>query len=267
MFLSYYGLDKNLFQKGIKPEYTFESTNYKNMISRLNYLKEINGIGVFIGEPGCGKTLTLRSFVNKLSKELYKIVYISASKLSVFELLDILCKSFGINVGNCYRNEIEEKIQMSIKKIKQENNMDTIIIIDNVENLKKEVIQELKFLYDFDMDSVDYVSLIIVGNSDIIYELQKSKCETFSQRIVVKYQLEKLNRTETEEYIKSRLLLSGQSKEIFSKSAINSLFQLSKGNIRVLNNLIINALIIGYQLKKDIINEEIIMMSKQENDF
>ena len=53
MFSSYYGLSYNPFDKQqIQEKDHFVSHDYNEMINRLNYLKEIRGIGVFTARPG-----------------------------------------------------------------------------------------------------------------------------------------------------------------------------------------------------------------------
>lgn len=265
-YLSYYGLDKNIFQKEISVKEAYESESYKNMMGRLEYVKEINGIGLFTGSSGVGKTYITRCFVSSLNEETNKIVYLSASasKLTTFEFLNILCKELGLEAGNCYKNEVEKKIQEKIKKENKENHKKIVLIIDDADNLSSEIVSQLKFLYDFEMDSVDYVSIFLIGNEKIKAELKRSKNESLRQRIIIKYNIEKLSRIEVKEYVKTRLILSGQSVDIFNENAINALYQISSGNIRKLNNLIVTSLMIGYQNKVKIINEEIIKIAKEE---
>ena len=263
MFLSYYGLDRDLFKKEISEKEAYKSSNYKEMMSRLEYIKEIKGIGLFVGEHGIGKTYTLRCFKEKTNKELYKIIYISVGNLTVFEFLNVISKELGLDTGNCYRNEMESNIQSEIKRMIS-NHKDIILILDNAQNLSREMIQSLKFLYDFDMDSVDYVSIVICGSSEIEDELKKKRYEHIKQRIILKYHLKPLTREETKEYIKTRLKLSGQDKMIYTEAALNALYNISKGNIRILNNIIKTTLIVGYQQKKEMIDEEIVRMAKEE---
>lgn len=267
MFLSYYGLDKNLFQKMIDEKEVYESEDYKNTISRLEYLKEIKGIGIITGVTGIGKTYSIRCFKEKINEDLYKIIYISATQLTVFEFLNSLCKGLGLDVGNCYRNDVENKIQEEVKKLKKEKHQETIIVIDNAENLDSKVIMELKNLYEFDMDSVDYISIILVGTMELKTELRKSKYESFHQRIIVQYNMSGLTRNEVKEYIISRLKLSGQEKMIFTDNAVNALYNVSSGNIRKLNNMIITSMMIGYQRKLKEIDEEVVRLAKEESEL
>jgi len=60
-FLDYYALSFNPFDKQcIKEKDGFMSSDFKQMTSRLEYLKNVRGIGVFTSRPGMGKTFALR---------------------------------------------------------------------------------------------------------------------------------------------------------------------------------------------------------------
>ena len=66
---SFYGLAFNPFDKQcLKVTDSFESTDHKEMMSRLNYLTETKGIGAFTASPGMGKSYTLRCFEILLTK-------------------------------------------------------------------------------------------------------------------------------------------------------------------------------------------------------
>lgn len=263
--ISYYGLSKNLFQNEIECEEIFESTEIKEGLSRLNYLKKVKGIGLIIGVPGVGKTTLIRLFESKLNKELYNMIYINLITNNKFEFLNIICKNLGINVGDCYITSIKRKIQDEIIKQKDIYGKDTIVIIDNAQRLTQELMQELYFLYEFEMGGKDYTSLILCGDENLKYELSKGVNENLSQRIICKYELRPLNKEEVKEYIKTRLELSNQSNEIFNKNALNGLASASHGIIRKLNSLINISMIIGTQEKQTIIDEEIVRLAVEEN--
>lgn len=266
-YLSYYGLEDNLFNKSVNSSTSYKSKDYQNVISRLNYLKEIKGIGLFIGSPGLGKTYTLRCFVDSLNEDLYKIIYISSANLSKFEFFGNIAKQLNIDVGACYKDELYENIQKEIKRLVQEKRNEVVIIVDDGQNLNPKILNDLKVLFDFQMDSKDYTTIILCGHEELRKELSKITYETIQQRVVVNYKYRGLEREEVKEYIKTRLELSKQKNNIFNENALNALYNASKGNPRRLNSLVINCLIIGYQNKKPIIDEEIVMMAKNEIDF
>lgn len=265
---SYYGLSKNLFQKEINCEDIYESSSVKEGISRLKYLKEIKGIGLILGMTGIGKTTLIRLFISGLNKELYNIIYITLNtSTKEFDFLNIICKELRIDIGDCYLTSIKRKIQKEIIKQSKVLNKETIIVIDNAQKLSKEILNNLSFLYEFEMDDKDYTSIILCGEECLKDELKKSIYENLKQRIAFKYELETLSKKEVYEYITTRLEKSNQTNKIFTESAINSLANASCGVIRKLNKLINLSLLIGYQMKKTIIDEEIVRIAVDESNL
>ncbi len=73
MFHSYYGLSFNPFDKELSLEKDrFHFRDMEEMLSRLDYLKDTRGIGVFTAKPSMGKSFALRCFANGLNPNLYR---------------------------------------------------------------------------------------------------------------------------------------------------------------------------------------------------
>lgn len=84
MYTDFYGLGFNPFDKQmVKEKDAFESEDFREMTARLEYLKEIRGIGVFTASPGMGKTFALRCFAKGLNPNLYQCAYLCLSTVSV----------------------------------------------------------------------------------------------------------------------------------------------------------------------------------------
>lgn len=68
----FYGLSMNPFAKdAIREEDCFESTDIRMTLNRMNYLKDVRGIGVFTASSGMGKSFCLRCFSHSLNKSLF----------------------------------------------------------------------------------------------------------------------------------------------------------------------------------------------------
>ena len=263
--LSYYGLNKNLFKKDIEVKDLYKSESYKEGIERLEYIKEVKGIGLITGVTGVGKTTLIRGYINTLNKEKYNIIYISLTNSKKFEFLSIICNELRLSLGECYISNIKRKIQEEIINQKKNYGKETIIIIDNAEKLNKEILKDFDFLYEFEYDSEDYTSIILCGGEEIKEELKKSIYESLKQRLIFIYKLDGLTKEESKEYIETRLKISGQTKMIYEKNAVYALHNASHGIIRKLNTLINLSMIIGYQSKKEVIDEEIIRIAVEES--
>lgn len=268
MYTSFYGMSYNPFTKEETYKYPMESVDYKETINRLKYIKDIKGIGVFYGDNGLGKTYTIRSFINSLNKDLYKIIYINPTMhMSVFDFLNIIAKELYLDTGACYKTELISNIQKEIIRIVKQDKMNVIVIIDDAHLLSRDILLNLKLLYDFEMNSKDYVSLILVGQEELKIELTKTVHTSLNQRINANYKFCGLDRDEVREYVKSRLEIANANKDIFEIDALNSLYSCSKSSLRRLNTLITNCLIIGSQNNKPTIDSEIVMLAKGEMDL
>ena len=92
MFNPLYSLTFNPFDKEqVKEADAFISHDYREMLSRLDYLKNTRGIGVFTSSPGKGKSFCLRCFAKKLNPSLHHMEYIPLSTVTVAEFYKELC--------------------------------------------------------------------------------------------------------------------------------------------------------------------------------
>lgn len=258
----------NPFSKEMDTHHPYESRDFKELIYRFTYLTEIKGIGVFTGSPGLGKTFALRSFSEKLNPDLYKIIYISAVKnMTSFDFFKEIGDAFRIDTGSCYKTDLYHTIQKEIRLLVEQEKRMPILIIDDAHNLSREIFLNLKVLYEFDMDSKDYITLFLVGKPELKTELSKNVYDYLKQRVLVNYTLEGLTREEVKEYIETRLQLANAHHELFSEDALNALYSCSKSSLRKLNTLLVNCLLLGYQNQKQRIDSEIVMIAKGEMDF
>ena len=185
MFLSFYGMEFNPFDKDIDTKCAFETEDLKIMNNRLEYLKEHPGIALFTGNPGMGKTFGIRNFMSSLNSNLFKSVYISLSSVTVLEFYKELAYALGIEPA--YRKvDIFKQIQEAIlnfvnKKIK------VIICVDEAQYLKTDILNDLKMLLNFEMDSKNYVTLILTGQQILNSLLNRNVHEALRQRITVSY--------------------------------------------------------------------------------
>ena len=268
MYTSYYGMSCNPFLKEVNTKNKFESNDYLQLITRFNYLKEIKGLGVFTGPPGYGKTFTIRSFIDSLNNDLYKVIYLSiADKFTLFDFFKEIGKALNIDTGACYRTDLYNNIQKEIIKLVEIYKVQPVIIIDDAHNLSREILKNLKLLFDFSMDSKDYTIIIMVGHPELKTELSKNIYDSLHQRIIVNYKMNGLDREEVKQYVATRLEIANVNNDIFQDDALNALYSCSKASPRRLNTLILNCLMLGYQYKLDKINSEIVMEAKGEMEL
>lgn len=264
-YTSRYGLEFNPFIKNSK-DILVETTDYKEIVFRLNYLLQTKGFGVITGGPGRGKTTIIRHWVESLNKSAYKVVYISMSTLTVVEFYRQLAESLGLEPY--YKKADNFKaIQNVIERYVSEKRMTLIIILDEANYLRNGILNDLKMLFNFDMDSQDKAVVLLSGLPQLNNTLNLNVHEPFKQRIVMNYHIESLNKEESRKYIKSKLAGAGCHQQVFEDNAIESIINASNGVPRMINQLCNKSLLVGNNKNVNIIDTDTVMMAFDDNEL
>ena len=90
MIKSFFKLKRDPFTKDISSQNVFHSNVFNELSSRLDYMKKNRGLLLVTGEPGVGKTVAIRSFVENLNPNLYFSSYFPLATVSPIEFTDSL---------------------------------------------------------------------------------------------------------------------------------------------------------------------------------
>ena len=263
MYESYFGMKLNPFKKDIDRKNTYEFNDFKEVQNRLKYLLNNKGIGLITGTSGKGKTYGVKYFVKNLNPNLYKIVYLSLSTVTVLEFYRSFCIGLGIEPP-FKKIDMFNQIQERLKTLVKDRRITPIIICDEAQYLKTGILNDLKMLLNFDMDSKDYAVLILVGQPMLNDVLSRNVHEALHQRIIVNYMYMGIEFEEVKKYIIDRCNLAEISNEIFDENAIKALASNCNGSTRYLNNLIDKSLMICCNQKAQNVTNEIVMLAAND---
>ena len=263
MYLSYYGLEFNPFDKDIETKYAYETADFKILKNRLEFVKDNKTMALITGNPGMGKTFAIRNFLNELNGNLYKIIYICMSTVTTYEFYKQLCYELGIEPP--YKKiDMFREIQERILNLSKDKRINIIIVLDEAQYLKTGILNDLKILLNFDMDSKNYVSLILVGQPVLNSILRRNIYDALNQRITVSYNMIGITKQELKDYIDSRIKLAHGNNGIFNEQAVEAIYNACNGSIRVANNIITKSLIIGKSKQSQIIDSDLIIEAVNE---
>ena len=263
MYKLFYGLTKDPFTKEIDPSEAFRYNDFVQASSRLEFLKNTRGFGVITGEPGSGKTFLLHCFLSSLNPSLYKPIYIPISTVTVNDFYAALCEGLGISPAQ-KKIRMFTQIQDVIATYYNSKHITPVIVIDEAQFLKNAILDDLRIIFNFGMDSRDYAVVILCGQTQFVNQLSRQPLEAVRQRIVVNYTMKGLTKTESVDFINHRLKLSGRTEPLFAEDALELLYSSSNGCLRSLSSLARMSLICGSNLKVQTINSEIIYQSQTE---
>ena len=259
MYNDYYSLSFNPFDKQQLPEKDcFRSQDFNEMTSRLNYLRDTRGIGLFTASPGMGKSYALRCFAKSLNPNLYHMEYICLSTISVAEFYKQICSILGVN-DRGGKTGMFKAIQEQIYYLYHEKRQPLLLAIDEAQYLSHGILNDIKMLMNYGYDSVNCFTLILCGESHLNAVLRKPIHEALRQRITVHYNYQGLSDEESTDYIIHKLNCAGSSKAIISEAALSAVAGHTHGNPRLIDNLMTDALAIGKQQGKICIDTDVIL--------
>ena len=259
---TYYGMDMNPFRKDISIHKLYESNDYRQMTNRLDFLIRCKGIGLFIGNPGTGKTTCIRSLLDGLNTSRYKVVYICLTTITPLEFYRTLNDELGLEESH-KKNILFRQIQSELERLSKEH-MEVVIVIDEAQFLSEMVLKEFIMLFNFHYDSADYCTVILTGQMEFIRKMRLRSLEPFKQRTNINYTMTGFIEDEIGGYIKDRLKMVHCREDLFAEESYHTLFTLMRGSLRILNLLISRSLIIGMNRQAEQITSEIIKDASEE---
>jgi type II secretory pathway predicted ATPase ExeA len=236
MYRKHFALTRFPFEAELAPEELFAGTAMAEAEARLKHLLELRAIGLFTGEAGSGKTTICRKVASALHPSLYRLFYVPLSTGSVMDMYHCLAWELGLP-GAQNRAGAFRQIRSEVTRLTREAKQRAVVVIDEAHHLRNEVLEDLRLLTNYEMDSHNRLCLILVGLTELRRRLAMAVHESLAQRIVVRYHFSGLTRNELPEYLIHRLRLAGCELALFEPSAVEALFQATQGMPRKVNLL------------------------------
>ncbi|MBK5932316.1 AAA family ATPase [Halochromatium salexigens] len=225
-------LEQAVLRRGLpKKLYVDNGANY-----RSKHLLELRGIGLVTGEAGSGKTTVCRKVAADLHPGLYRVFYIPLSTGNVMDMYKTITWELGLPVER-NRAAAFRRIRLEITRLTLEAKQRPVLIVDEAHHLRNEVLEDLRLLTNYNMDSENRLCLLLVGLTELRRRLTMAVHESLAQRIVVRHHLSGLMREEVPEYLCHRLRLAGCEVPLFEPAAVEALFQATQGMPRKVNRL------------------------------
>jgi len=226
MYRTYYGLTRHPFEKDLTPDELFVSAEAKELEARLNYLLQLRGIGLITGEVGSGKTSICRKVATQLNTGLYKVFYVPLTTSNVTDTYKSIAWEMGLTTERSLA-ALYKAIRQEVNRLCLELKIRPVLIIDEAQYLRNDVLENLRLLTNYEMDSQNRLCMIFVGQAELRRRLSLSVHEPLAQRLVVRYHISGLSREE----------LAGTQAELFEQPALEAIFQATNGLPRKVNLL------------------------------
>ena len=136
-----------------------------------------------------------------------------------------------------------------------------MIIIDEANYINNAILNDLKILFNFEMDSRDRAAILLAGLPKLNSTLQLQIHEPLKQRIVMNYNLEGISKDEGKNYIIEKLKGAGCNQVVFEDAAIEAILNAADGTPRLINKYCNASMLIGDSNKANLITTDIVMQA------
>jgi type II secretory pathway predicted ATPase ExeA len=255
MFCEFYGLTAIPFSRDIPVGGLYQTQDMQETVRRLGYAAQRNWFSILTGDPGCGKSTMLRLFVHSLSQA-YRPLYVTDSKLTPRHFYKGLLEQLGCE-AKFYRGDAKRQLHHEIALLQVTHQQRPIVIVDEAHLLSKEMLEEVRFLLNTEMDSISPLALVLAGQSELRERLGLQAQTAIRQRINIVCQAPYFDRSETGGYIRHQINQAGGKSEIFSEAAVEMIHCFTGGVARLINNICTHCLIYGAQNGQRIIDDHV----------
>ena len=241
MYRKHFGLKRRVFDNEIDVDALFVSKSALELVARLDYLFKLRGIGLVTGDAGSGKTTVTRKVTCGLHQGLHRVFYVPLSTGNVMDLYKSIAWELGLPTERS-RAALYKCIRDEVSRLCLEAKIKPILIIDEAQNLRSDVLEDLRLLTNYRMDSENRLTLLFIGQAELRRRLSMAVHEALSQRIVVRHHVAGLEREEVGDFLAHLLRLAGTEVQLFEPPAREAIFQATNGLPRKLMRLAHHAL-------------------------
>jgi len=245
-YIDFFEFNEHPFR--ITPDVDFYFTSETHLMSfeSLKYFAGSDeGFLTLIGEPGTGKTVTIRKFLSELSEDV-EYAYILFPSLKPEDMFRAVLEDFGYHIeAGVSKNTLFSGFRDFLMEKKAQGKR-ILLIIDEAQNLPVETLEELRILSNLETEKEKLIQFVLAGQPELGTKIASEGLRQLRQRVSLQTELSMLSASETEKYVVFRL-----SKALFrgqypSQKFYKKLTELTKGNPRLINLTMERALMSAY---------------------
>jgi general secretion pathway protein A len=257
MYLEHWELQKTPFGNVPARSAFYRSRQHEEALHRLLYVIEHRkGVAMLTGEVGCGKTTVVRALTDFLDKDKYQFQIISNPALEPTDLIKAILLKLGGHADNGSKTDLLDRLHRHLFQ-NAEIGISTVLVIDEAHVIgNRASLDELRMLLNIQSDDDFLITLILLGQPPLLKNI--AELQPLNERISIKFNLEPLDPQNTLDYIVHRLIWAGATRGIFTREAVQVVYEFAGGLPLRINNLCDRCLLFGLMRRARMVDGQIV---------
>lgn len=249
----YFGFDGTPFGRDVPVTELLKIGRWNELVERLKHVAKNREFGVFTGESGTGKTTALRRMTAELDKNRFRVLYVYDSDLTPRNFYVETLHQLGYT-PRFSRADTKRQLMKALEEIAQGSQI-AVVMVDEAHLLSHEMLEEIRFLLNLEMDSKSSCSLILMGQSELRSKLRLQIHQAIEGRVDMRFHLEAMEEEETAIYVKRHLERVKCPREIFTERALKVIHDYAGGTARKINKVAQTSLMAAASQEKQLIDD------------
>jgi general secretion pathway protein A len=261
IYEAYYDCRSEPFSLSPDPRFLYLSPTHREALAQLRYVVEMRkGFAVLTGEVGLGKTILLRSLLERVGPQV-RTAYILQPPRSVPELYATIADDLELGIGGAASAVI--RLKEHLLQVSREGGT-VALIFDEAQHVPIRVLEEIRLLSNFEAPDAKLLQVILAGQPELDRLLDAPELRALRQRVVMYNALAPLTLEDTINYIASRVRIAGAQQSPFTLDACRSVHRLSSGVPRLINLICDKAMLSSYAADNPQVDRQCVELAASE---
>jgi type II secretory pathway predicted ATPase ExeA len=261
MQLDHWGLEQSPFPTLLDADNAYPSAGHEEALNRIEYLVEARRrLGVVLGEPGVGKTLSLRAAARRLTRKGHTVVMVSGLGLSSRELIWQIADGLraapdkDADVASLWR-QVAARVAES--RLHQAS---AVLLHDDAGQAGPDMLNQFVRLAQLDPTPAARWTIVLAAERDQTGRWTQALRELVDLRI----DLQSWSEEDTIGFVQTALVDAGRFDPIFDDEALAAMYELTDGVPRRVAQLANLALLAGAAAQLETIDAAAIREAHEE---
>lgn len=273
-YFRHFGLKRDPFGIEEKENNLYLLPNWEQQIDlMLHYIRHENALLTLTGPRGIGKTTLINfflleaihgfsptetavqsdlapgEFLVQLGDTMRTCQILADSALNPEQMIEVIAGAFDVSSEH-FLGSFEDQADALLAGL-QHCKQSCILLIDEAQELPDATLDLLLYMINQQSESQHRLHVVLIGESNLKKSLAKINKTKEYQELIHSIDLDPLNVSQTEYYLKHRFTAAGlQDEMLFSNGLINKIYKLSGGVPKLINQLARQSLINMLKKKK-----------------